>query len=125
VSIDAARRADEAILMKLHSIDDRDRAAELRGAVVCARRAEFPPLDAGEFYACDVVGAKVRVADRGGEEIGAVLELRSYPSVDVLVIGPSDGSAPWEVPLVGAFIEQVDVEAGVVLCKTIEGIERG
>src|SRR5271168_3861337 len=50
VSIDRARRADDAILMKLYSIDDRDRADELRGALLCVRRREFPPLGEGEFY---------------------------------------------------------------------------
>jgi 16S rRNA processing protein RimM len=44
VSVDGARRANDAILMKLHSVDDRDRADELRGARVCGRRADFPAL---------------------------------------------------------------------------------
>src|SRR6516162_5211006 len=52
VSVDGARRANDAILLKLHSVDDRDRADELRGALVCARRGEFPQLEAGEFYVC-------------------------------------------------------------------------
>ena len=64
VSIDAARRADKTILLKLHSVNDRDRAEEIRGAVICARRSEFPPLEEGEFYACDVENAEVRVAER-------------------------------------------------------------
>ena len=41
VSVDRARRADGAILMKLHSIDDRDRADELRGAQICVQRRDF------------------------------------------------------------------------------------
>ena len=64
---------DDAILMKLYSVDDRDRAGELRGALVCARRAAFPPLEEGEFYACDVIGARVRRAERERlEELGTV-----------------------------------------------------
>src|SRR3984957_5958857 len=47
VSVDRARRADDAILLKLHSIDDRDRADELRGAFICVRRRDFPPLEEG------------------------------------------------------------------------------
>ena len=30
--------------------------------------------------------------------LGRVLELRTYPSVDVLVVQPEDGGAPWERP---------------------------
>ncbi len=84
VSVDRARRADDAILMKLFSIDDRDRADELRGAFVCVKRSQFPPLEDGEFYVCDVVGADVLLPE--GEPLGVVRELTSYPSVDVLVI---------------------------------------
>jgi 16S rRNA processing protein RimM len=123
VSVDAARRANDAILMKLHSVDDRDRAEELRGASVCVRRSDFPALEDGEFYACDVEGARV-VVD-GGEELGRVITLKSYPTVDVLEVAATDGGRPWEVPLVEGVIGRVDVEAGLVTLATREGIERG
>lgn len=122
VSIDTARRADQAILLKLHSVDDRDRAEELRGAFLCAKRSQLPVLAPGEFYACDVAGAK---AILDGAEIGVVRELRSYPSVDALVIDAADGGKYWEVPLVSAFVKEVDTEAGIVTLVTVEGIERG
>ena len=101
-SVDGARRADDAILMRLHGVVDRDRADELRGALVCVQRESFPPLDEGEFYVCDVEGARVSMR-RGGalELLGTVRELRSYPSVDVLVVSARDGGKDWEVPLVG------------------------
>jgi 16S rRNA processing protein RimM len=123
VSVDGARRADQAILMKLHSIDDRDRAEELRGAVLCVQRSAFPPLEAGEFYACDVEGAEVLAPD--GQALGRVRELRSYPSVDSLVVEAADGGKPWEIPLVAAFVRDVDVDAGKVSLSTLEGLERG
>ena len=123
VSVDAARRANEAILMKLHSVDDRDRAAELRGALLCVRRKDFPPVEAGEFYTCDVIGAKVTLADGGGD-VGVVKDLLSYPTVDVLVIRASDGGKDWEVPLVDALVRRVDPEAGLVELATLEGVER-
>jgi 16S rRNA processing protein RimM len=123
VSIDSARRADQAILMKLYSVDDRDRAEELRGAELCARRKDFPPLEDGEFYVCDVEGAEVFAPD--GSALGRVRELRSYPSVDALIVDAADGGKPWEVPLVAAFVREVDVAAGRVSLATLEGLERG
>jgi 16S rRNA processing protein RimM len=122
VSVDGARRANDAILVKLHSVDDRDRAEELRGALLCVRRGAFPPPGEGEFYACDLEGA--RVAVEGGAELGRVTELRTYPSVDVLVVAAADGGKPWEVPLVGAFVSSVDTAAGLVTLATLEGLER-
>jgi 16S rRNA processing protein RimM len=121
VSVDRARRADQAILMKLYSVDDRDRADEIRGALVCVRRGDFPELDSGEFYACDVFGAAV---SHDGKEIGTVRDLRSYPTVDVLVVRAADGGKDYEVPLVEAIVERVDVEAETVVLKTLEGVER-
>ncbi len=126
VSVDRARRADDAILMKLHAVDDRDRADELRGALICVQRDAFPPLEEGEFYVCDLERARVEV--RNGEvlePLGAVKELRTYPSVDVLVVKADDGGKDWEVPLVAAFVEEVDVARRMVVVSSLEGLERG
>jgi 16S rRNA processing protein RimM len=126
VSVDRARRADDAILMKLYSVDDRDRAGELRGALVCMRRGSFPEPEDGEFYACDIVGAEVWVKrDPEPEKLGAVKELRHYPTTAVLVVAADDGGKDWEVPLYDTFVEKIDVEGSKVWLSTLEGIERG
>jgi 16S rRNA processing protein RimM len=125
VSVDAARWAGDAILMKLYSVDDRDKAGELRGALVCAQRSSFPEPAEGEFYWCDLIGAKVVVGASGEERpLGTVRELQAYPSVDVLVVRAADGGADWEVPLVDNFVSAVDAQAGLVRIATLEGLER-
>jgi 16S rRNA processing protein RimM len=126
VSVDGARRADDAILMKLHSVDDRDRAEELRGATICARRGNFPALEAGEFYACDVEGVRVVVDDGAGgvRDVGRVREMRVYPATHVLVVDAGDGGRAWEVPLVDSVVRSLDVEGGLVTLATMDGVER-
>jgi 16S rRNA processing protein RimM len=121
LSVEGARRANDAILMKLEGVDDRDEADRLRGAVLCVRRADFPALDEGEFYACDVVGARV-VLQEGGE-VGTVHELKTYPTVEVLVVSAEGAGPPLEVPLVDAFVASVDVAKGVVTLRTLEGLD--
>jgi len=121
VSVERARRADDAILVKLFSVDDRDRAEELRGAHVCVRRRHFPKAEPGEFYAIDVVGAEVRLA---GERIGVVAELVTYPSIEVFLVHADDLKGDWEVPLTEMFIGRVDVEAKVVELVTLDDVER-
>ncbi len=118
VSIDFARRANEAILMKLHSVDDRARADALRGAEICVKRAAFPPLAPGEFYACDIKGARALLSD--GSELGVVQDMIEYPASMVLVV---KGAQSWEIPLVEAWVSEVDVESGVVRVSSLEGIE--
>jgi 16S rRNA processing protein RimM len=118
VSIDTARRADKTILLKLHSIDDRNRADELRGAMICVPRADFPKLAEGEFYACDVEGAEARVA---GARIGTVERMQEYPTTFVLVVKKEDG-AFIEVPVTAAYVEKIDAEAGVVHFAQLEDL---
>ncbi len=121
VSVDRARRADDAILMKLFSVDDRDRADELRGALICAKRGDFPKLPDDEFYVCDAAGACVMCE---GTLVGTVKDVRNYPSVDALVVKAADGGVDWEIPLVDAFVGSLDFAAGVVELKTLDGLER-
>jgi 16S rRNA processing protein RimM len=121
VSVDAVRPADQAVLLKLHSVDDRDRAEEVRGARIFVRRSDFAPLEPGEFYACDVEGARVQIASDDAKTEGVVRELVNYPSVDVLVVDV--GGARYEVPLVETYVEKVDAAERLVTLKTLEGLE--
>jgi len=130
--IHGAREANKAILVKLTGVSDRDAAEALRGAQITVPRDMFPPLDDGEFYACDIEGALALLPS--GEEIGRVSGLESYPTCDVLLIeravaakagdGEGDKRKPTrlEVPLVEAYVASVDVERGVVHLLTIDGL---
>lgn len=121
VSVERARRADDAILMKLYAVDDCDRADDLRGAQICVRRRDFPTPEAGEFYAIDVVGSEVRLA---GERIGTVGEIVTYPSVETMLVRGDDGKGDWEVPLTDVYVGKVDVEGHVVELLTLDDLER-
>ena len=102
-------------LAKVRGIDDPDRAAELRGAVVCVQRQAFPEPDNGEFYVCDIVGARL-VGPSG--ELGTVEGIVTYPGSDALVVRPTDPEKETvEIPLVDAFIDRVDTEIGTVVAK--------
>ena len=114
----AARRANKAILVKLDGLADRNAAELLRGAKLLVAREELPGLEEGEFYACDLEGAKVILR---GEEIGRVKSIQEYPTCDALIVERGAQSA-LEIPLVDAYIASVDTAAGVVELVTIEGL---
>lgn len=127
VSVDAARRADQAILVKLHSVDDRDRADAIRGALVCARREDFPAADDDEFYAADVIGAEAWLcaSAANGEQdrvVGTVLDYRSYPSVDIFEVKTTEGIT-YEVPVVASYVDRVDAAAKRVYFLTFDELE--
>lgn len=118
IRIQSARPTNKAILVRFEGVADRDAAEGLRGAKVCIPREAFPELPEGEFYACDIEGAEARL--ESGEVVGKVLELRSYPTCDVLVVSRGEGKLTLEVPLVDAYVAEVDIQAGVVRLVTID-----
>jgi len=119
VSVERARWADDAILMKLFSVDDRDKADSLRGGLVCVRRRDFPPLEEGEFYAVDAIGAEARL---DGAPLGEVIEIVSYPTAEALLVRTPEGD--WEIPLTEDYVGKVDTDAHVVEIKTLDELER-
>jgi 16S rRNA processing protein RimM len=120
VSLTAVRDADKALLARLAGVDDRNAAEALRGAVLLVRRDALPPVEAGEFYACDLEGAEAKLVS--GETVGHVTGLTSYPTCDVLVVERAGGKK-LEVPLVEAYVSRVDAEKGVVELVTVEGLD--
>ncbi|MEJ7731614.1 MAG: ribosome maturation factor RimM [Polyangiaceae bacterium] len=119
VSVAAARAVNKAVLVELRGVSDRNGAEALRGAVVCADRDGFPDLEEGEFYACDLEGARVVLPD--GSEVGRVRTLRSYPTCDVLEVSRAEGII-LEVPLVDSYVQEIDVAGGLVRLITVEGL---
>ena len=116
--VEAARRVDKAVLLRLAGIRDRDAAEALRGLSVCVPRDQLPPPEDGEYYLCELVGATVR-APSG--VVGQVTEIRVHPSVDTLVIRAPDGKILEQV-IAEPFIASVDPEAKVVELSTEDGL---
>ena len=107
----AVRPIEGALLVRLDGVADRDAAEALRGTQLCVPRSSFPPAEDGEFYACDVEGARAELVD--GSWVGTVLELRNYPTIDVLVVKTHDDKT-LEVPLTDDYVAAIDVGAYVV-----------
>jgi 16S rRNA processing protein RimM len=115
----AARPVNKAVLVTLAGVSDRNAAEALQGAEVLVPRDAFGPLEEGEFYASDIEGAEVVL---GGQTIGRVRGLASYPTCDALVVDRGENGTI-EVPLVPEFVARVDAENGRVVLVTLEGLE--
>ena len=116
--VEAARRADKAVLLRLAGVRDRDAAEALRGLTVHVPRESLPPPEDGEYYLCDLVGATV-VAPGG--TVGEVTEIRVHPSVDALVIRAPDGTV-FEQVIAEPWIVNVDPIGKVVELSSTEGL---
>jgi 16S rRNA processing protein RimM len=116
--LEAARHADKAVLVRLRGVDDRSIAETLRGAAVCVPRELLPPLEPGEYYLSDLIGARV-VSPEG--PVGEVVEIRMHPSVDSVVIRKPDGELV-EQPLSEPWVAAVDAEAKLLELTSTDGL---
>lgn len=118
LAVEAARRAGKAVLLKLAGVDDRTAAERLNGADLAVARDSVEPLDPGEYYLADLLGARVVV---GEELIGTVEGVHVHPTVDSIVIRTVDGES-LEQPLGEHWVSRVDVDAGVIELTSREGL---
>jgi 16S rRNA processing protein RimM len=119
LTLDAVRPAGDALLIRAHSVADRNAAEALRGAVLSVPRSALPALDEDEFYVCDVIGASAQLED--GSSFGLITDYRTYPSVEVFVI-LGDGKQ-YEIPNLEDFVVHVDLPSKRVVFRSIEDFE--
>jgi 16S rRNA processing protein RimM len=118
-AIARVRKAPKGYLLKLVGVDDRNQADALRDALISVDRSRLPVLDEGETFLSDLVGAKVLGPD--GQELGHVVEIVSYPSVDCLVIKRADGSTV-EQPLVDDWVQPFEPKSSTIVLTSLEGL---
>src|SRR5215207_3649276 len=122
--ISEAKEHSDCIVASSPEVPDRNAAEALRGARVFVARSSFPTAGDDEYYWVDLIG--LAVVNREGVSLGTVRELLAGGSQTTLVLTAGDavqdgtpaqgGAAPVErmVPFVAAFIDEVDLAAGVI-----------
>ena len=113
----ASRPHKSGALVVFEGIDDRDRAAELRGLWLEVPRSEVPAAEPGTYYEYELLGCRCFV---GGEELGRVEELREDGGGLLLIV--DDGERRIPVPFVRAFLRNVDVAGGRIELDLPEGL---
>ena len=116
--IERARQVPRAYLVKLRGVEDRNAAEALHGATVSIERSLLPPLEPGEYYLVDLIGAKVVGPDG---DVGEVTAIASHPTVDVIVLRLTDGTSA-EQPLSEPWLDRVDVAARLVVLSSLDGL---
>lgn len=106
-------------LLVLKGVESREDAERLAGQDVFASEDDLPPPEEGEFYLSDLAG--MTVVSVSGDELGHVHDVLEAPGQNLLSIRRPDGSTAL-VPLVEEFLESVDLDEGVVVIRTIEGL---
>ncbi len=89
LQIEEGRQHGKGLVARLHSVDDRNAAAALKGCEIAVPAVALPGLQNDEFYWHQLEGLHVRY---GGELLGRVDHLLETGSNDVLVVKPCEGS---------------------------------
>lgn len=118
LALENVTQAGRGLLVKFATVDDRDGAEALIGSKIFIERSALPPLEEGEAYLVDLIGAEV-VAPDG--VVGEVVDVRVNPTVDSLVVRCPDGKLV-EQMLVDAFVESVDAAARRVTLRNRDGL---
>jgi 16S rRNA processing protein RimM len=105
--------------VKFAGCDDRSSAESLRGLLLSVPREDLPELADDESYLIDLIGASV--FGPAGEEIGEVIAVQNYPSVDALVVRMRDGTTV-EQPWVEDWVKHVDEVGRRIVLSGLEGL---
>jgi 16S rRNA processing protein RimM len=79
-----------------------------RGAELAVPRSELPPPGEDEYYEFQLIGLSVE--EEGGRALGRVTSVQAAPANDVLEL-----DSGLLLPLVGACVLEVDLDAGRIL----------
>ena len=79
-----------------------------RGARLEVPRAALPALGADTYYVFELRG--LEVVEEGGDPLGRVRDVASYPANDVLEL-----DSGLDLPLVETCVREIDLEAGRIL----------
>ncbi len=104
-----ARHHGSAVVALLDGVTTRDDAESLRGWRVHARREDFPPPAAGEYYWVDLIGCQV--VDRDGAALGVVEGLLDSGAQAILQLRVDGRRQPRLIPFVDAYVIDVDLDA--------------
>jgi len=121
--VSAVRRHGAGLVAKWEGCDNPEAADALKGAAIAVVRRDFPPLSGQEYYWVDLIG--LQVINRRKQRLGVVKGLRSSAAHDLLEIEPTSqdgqmrdgqmqGAQMLLVPVVGDFIDGIDLGAGTI-----------
>jgi 16S rRNA processing protein RimM len=117
VVVSGARPAgDGDVLLLLEGVSSREAADALRDAYLCVETGDARSLGADEWFVHQLVGLRALTPE--GEPVGVVEDVEEYAAHEVLVV--RDGDRIRRLPMVRAFVERVDLDAGTVVVRPWE-----
>jgi len=105
------------VIAALDGVGDIDGAIRLKNKTIQIKRSDIQ-LEAGQHFIADLIGLHALDA-QSGEELGTVADVLSRPANNVYVI---NGAREILVPAVPDFVEEINIDAGYIKLRLIEGM---
>lgn len=107
------------VIVKFKEFNDINEVERFRKCDIMVTREHAVPLEEGEYFICDIIGADVVTED--GVPLGTVRDVMETGANDVFVIGTEDGR---EVlfPSIPDCIKKIDVEKKEVVAHIMPGL---
>lgn len=118
LTVRTVRRGAHGRIIGFAEIPDRTAAEMMRGRTLTIGTHQRRALSEGEYWPEDLIGLEVRAET--GHVIGKVADVVLGVAQDRLVVDAGDGRV--EVPFVDDLVPEVDLDAGVVVVRPIEGL---
>lgn len=117
VTVESQRPHKSGALVRFAGVEDRDRAEELRDAMLEVDRSQVPDAPEGTYYWYQLLGCR---CSAGGEDLGEVTDLVEDGGGLLLVVSKGGRQVP--IPFVRSFLKEVDVERGRIELDLPEGL---
>lgn len=114
------------IVLKLQGVDTIGAAEGVRGYDLAIPASERAPLEAGTWYAADLIGCTLVDLNGAGAAVGQIVDIdRGSSSTDLLVVrktGAQSSAGDLLIPFVNEYLVRVDPSARRVEMRLPEGL---
>lgn len=117
IKIDAVRKKQPKLIIKINGIDDRLRAESLKGRELVIPQSETVLLPEDAYWHYQLIGLKVITVD--GRELGIINEIISSVANDIYVVG---NGTEYLIPATGEVIKEINLADKEMIINPLPGL---
>ncbi|MBA4395951.1 MAG: 16S rRNA processing protein RimM [Syntrophus sp. (in: bacteria)] len=108
----------KALLLEIEGIEDVEAAARLVGCRILISPDKLEKLPEDEYYWYELLG--LRVTTEAGQSLGRIESIVPGANHDIYVCAGNEGEI--FLPAIGDVIRKIDIDAGVMVVRLLEGL---